>query len=266
MAIDEQLIGALHVSRTRAEPGASPGWGHDVFQASTIAALLDGAYDGDVTFAELAAYGDQGLGTLNACDGEMIAIEGRFLRADVDGAISEVPATARTPFAVLSFFRPAHRFELDRPLPQAGLLAEIDRRVGHPDIVHAVRVDGRFSRVHCRSVPAQAKPYRPLAEVVGGQHVFDFEDVEGTLVGFRFPAAGDRAGAGVVVPGYHLHFVTADRRRGGHVLDLDALAVTVAVDDSSELRVETPPGVELAGANGPDAAALDRIEHDGGSR
>lgn len=262
MAIDEQLIGALHVTRTRAEPGASPRAGHDVFQASTIAALLDGAYEGDVTFGELAAHGDQGLGTLNACDGEMIAIDGRFLRADADGVISEVPPTVRTPFAVLSFFRPAHRFEFDAPLPQAGLLAEIDRRVGHPEIVHAVRVDGRFSRVHCRSIPAQTKPYRPLAAVIADQHVFDFEDVGGTLVGFRFPAVGD---GGVAVPGYHLHFVTADRTRGGHVLDLDALAVTVAVDDSSELRVETPPGVELTAAAAPDPVALDRIEHDGGS-
>ncbi len=33
----------------------------------------------------------------------------------------------------------------------------------------------------------QRKPYRPLVEVVQDQHVFDFTDVEGTLVGFRFP-------------------------------------------------------------------------------
>lgn len=258
MTIDERLIGALHVTGTGSGvPGAAPA-GHDVFQASTIAALLDGAYDGDVTFAELAGQGDQGLGTLNACDGEMIAIDGRFLRADVDGVISEVPGTARTPFAVLSYFEPRHRFALSGPLSHAELLAEIDRRVGHPDIVHAVRVDGRFAQVRCRSVPAQAKPYRPLSEVIADQHVFEFEQTEGTMVGFRFPDSD----GGVAVPGYHLHFVTADRTRGGHVLDSGALEVAVAVDDSSELRVETPPGVELGGGGALDAAAVDRVEHD----
>ena len=58
---------------------------HVLFQASTIGALLDGSYDGDLTFAELAERGDLGLGTLNGLDGEMIAIDGEFLRADVDG-------------------------------------------------------------------------------------------------------------------------------------------------------------------------------------
>jgi acetolactate decarboxylase len=257
MAIDEQLIGALHLTRSRAGDVTPAEPGHEVFQASTIAALLDGAYDGDVSFDELAGHGDQGLGTLDACDGEMIAIDGRFLRADVDGAISEIPGGTRTPFAVLSFFRPAHRFELEGPLAQEELLAEIDRRVGHPEMVHAVRIDGRFDLVHCRSVPAQRKPYRPLAEVVAGQHVFDFADAEGTLVGFRFPGSE----GGVAVPGYHLHFVTSDRTRGGHVLDFCAGTVAVAVDDSSELRVETPPGVEIGGAE-PDAGDVARIEHE----
>ena len=36
---------------------------HVLFQASTIGALLEGAYDGDVTFEELAEHGDLGLGT-----------------------------------------------------------------------------------------------------------------------------------------------------------------------------------------------------------
>ena len=65
---------------------------HVLFQASTIGALLDGAYEGDLSFAELAEHGDLGLGTLNGLDGEMIAIDGRFYRADVDGAVDEVDA------------------------------------------------------------------------------------------------------------------------------------------------------------------------------
>ena len=70
--IDERLIGALHLSSGTHED--DPGEAHRVFQASTISALLDGAYEGDVTFAELASRGDFGIGTLNGCDGEMVAI------------------------------------------------------------------------------------------------------------------------------------------------------------------------------------------------
>jgi acetolactate decarboxylase len=80
--IDERLVRALHVQtvrHARLAPGHEP---HVLFQASTIGALLEGAYDGDVSFAELAEHGDLGLGTVNALDGEMIALDGRFYRAD----------------------------------------------------------------------------------------------------------------------------------------------------------------------------------------
>ena len=55
------------------------------FRPRRSAPCSTGHYDGDVTFAELAEHGDLGLGTLNALDGEMIALDGRFFRADVDG-------------------------------------------------------------------------------------------------------------------------------------------------------------------------------------
>lgn len=48
-----------------------------IFQTSTINALVESVYDGDVTFAELARHGDFGLGTLNALYGEMVALDGR---------------------------------------------------------------------------------------------------------------------------------------------------------------------------------------------
>ena len=80
--LDERWIRALHVETMREEELHAEHEPHVLFQASTIAALLDGAYDGDLTFAELAEHGDLGLGTLNGLDGEMIALDGYFYRAD----------------------------------------------------------------------------------------------------------------------------------------------------------------------------------------
>ena len=45
--------------------GLGPGAAHLAVQTSTFAALLDGAYDGEVTIGELLADGDLGLGTLD---------------------------------------------------------------------------------------------------------------------------------------------------------------------------------------------------------
>ena len=54
---------------------------HEVFQKSTINALLEGVYDESITYSELRRHGGFGLGTFNALDGEMIAVEGASTRS-----------------------------------------------------------------------------------------------------------------------------------------------------------------------------------------
>ena len=66
--------------------------------------------------------------------------------------------------------------------------------------------------------------------------MFDLEDVRGTLAGFRFP---DFA-RGLNVPGFHLHFLTEDRRPGGHVLDLELERGELAIDASAQFHLELP--------------------------
>jgi acetolactate decarboxylase len=247
--LDEHWIRSLHVESMRRADLHREREPHVLFQASTIGALLDGAFDGDLSFAELAEHGDLGLGTLNHLDGEMIALDGKFFRADVEGRIRPVGPEERTPFAVVTRFEPT----VDERLPTAGrsheeLLACIDELVPAGASSCAIRLDGRFPLVRARSVPRQSPPYRPLTEVVADQHVFDLTDVEGTMLGFRFPSYAE----GIEVGGYHLHFVSADRSRGGHVLDSQTGELRVQIDPSDDLHVELPPEVELGD---PDLAA-----------
>jgi len=65
--------------------------------------------------------------------------------------------------------------------------------------------------------------------------------VEGTMLGFRFPSYAE----GIEVGGYHLHFISADRSRGGHVLESRSGELRVRIDPSDDLHVELPPRVEL---------------------
>ncbi len=230
--LDERLVANLHVhalSRSEAHGDREP---HVLFQASTIAALLEGAYEGDLTFSELAEHGDLGLGTLNGLDGEMIALDGRFYRAGVDGRVSEVCGAARTPFAVVVPFEAAVEVET----------AELDAALADFPVC-ALRLDARFEWVRARSVPLQQPPYRPLAEVAAEQSEFEFRDVRGSLVGFQFP---DYA-SGVEVVGRHMHFISDDRTRGGHVLGFSAREGLLRIDPASDLHVELPPGVQLGG-------------------
>jgi len=256
--LDELWIRSLHVQSMRRGDLHEEREPHVLFQASTIGALLDGAFEGDLSFAELAEHGDLGLGTLNGLDGEMIALDGSFYRADVDGAVHPVPPEARTPFAVVTRFDPTIDERLDGQLAQIELLDIVDHRLGDETTPSAIRLDGRFASVRARSVPAQSPPYRPLTEVVADQHVFELSDVEGTMLGFRFPTYAE----GIEVGGYHLHFISADRSRGGHVLDCRSDGVRLRLDPSDDLHVELPPGIDLGdpGLAAATHAAVARVE------
>jgi acetolactate decarboxylase len=261
MSLDERWIRSLHVEAMRHADLHAEHDPHVLFQASTIGALVDGSFEGDVSFAELAEHGDLGLGTLNHLDGEMIALDATFYRADVDGNITEVPPEERTPFAVVVPFASQIQFDLEGSIDHDRLLAEIDRRIPADAASCAVRIDGRFELVRGRSVPRQDPPYRPLTEVVGEQHVFELAGVDGTMLGFRFPEYAE----GIEVAGWHLHFISEDRKRGGHVLDSRAKTVHIELDPSGELHIELPPGIDLAdrGAAEETHAAIDRVEHGG---
>ncbi len=246
--LDERWIRSLHVeSMRRADLTAEHGH-HALFQASTIGALIEGAFEGDLSFAELAEQGDLGVGTLNRLDGEMIALDGEFFRADVYGRIRPVAPEERTPFAVVTRFEPTVDVRLDGPLGHEELLARIDSLAPAGAASCAVRVDGRFELVRARSVPSQVPLYRPLTEVVAEQRVFELTDVAGTMVGFRFPAWVE----GIEVAGHHLHFISDDRERGGHVFDSRTAGARLRIDPSNDLHIELPPRIELAD---PDLAA-----------
>jgi acetolactate decarboxylase len=238
---EETMVRSLHVGTMAASDLTG---GHDhrtLFQASTIAALLEGRYDGDVTFGQLANQGDTGLGTLNGLDGEMIALDGKFFRSDVEGRITPIGPQEQTPFAVVVEFDPDRTVELTGRSTRDEVFTSLDSEGTDPGPVAAIRIDGEFEKVEARSVPRQEKPYRPLAEVVDDQNVFTIGPCEGSLVGFRFPDWSE----GIEVAGYHLHFIDRDRERGGHVLDFTILSGTARIESSSDLNVELPPGVEL---------------------
>lgn len=272
MAIDPRLVSVLHLQALRhAALPVEEHAAHVAFQASTLAALLDGAYDGDLTIGELRRHGDLGLGTFDALDGEMIVLDGEVWRARVDGSITRAPDDARTPFAVVTWFTPDATIAVEEALEQEELLALATSTAGgrlrstegeatgsHAETTLALRFDGRLDAVHARSVPPQRKPYLPLAEAAATLREFHLGPVDGSLAGFVFPSwAG-----GVELPGAHLHAITADRSRGGHVLHARVGPGVLQVAVVSDLHLELPPGVELpAGALDADrAAALDRLE------
>ena len=51
---------------------------NELYQFSTINALLQGVYDGELTIKDLKKQGSFGIGTLNGLDGELIGLDGDY--------------------------------------------------------------------------------------------------------------------------------------------------------------------------------------------
>ena len=219
------------------QPSAALPESEDIlFQYSTLGSLSAGVFDGNITYTELKTRGDFGLGTFNALDGEMIEVDHQVYQIKSDGVVYPVDGNLKSPFAVVTHFEADQTIQVVEPMDCTQLRSYLDTLLPTENIPYAIKVTGIFSAMQARSVPRQEKPYPPLADVVKIQSVFEFKDVEGVMVGFRLPDYMDIVNA----PGYHFHFITADRRAGGHVLDCKAQKVTVEIDNTGEWHAVLP--------------------------
>ena len=254
--VDDRLIGALHIrALTRTGLLHDIAREHLVLQAGTIAALMDGHYDGDVRVGDLLAKADLGIGTIQHLDGELIVVDGEAWVARADGTVEAVAPATKTPFVVACRFSSGGSRRASEPLSFADICAALDELAPADEPVVAVRVDGQFRDVRLRSVHAQRRPYPPLRDVVAHQTEWSVDEAAGTVVGFRFPDAS----SGIEVPGYHLHFLSDDRTHAGHVLGLTLVAGDLHVDGEHELHVEVPAGIAL-GEAGARASEIHGVE------
>ena len=223
------------------EPGADD----RITQVSVINALMLGRYDGTATLSDLLAVGDFGLGTLDRLDGELIVLEGVAYQVRATGAVIEVDPETTSPFAVVT------RFGADGELacPEGASLEALDRflddKILERNNFVAIRIEAELATAVLRSVAAQERPYRPLAEVAKSQSVWRHERMRGTLVGIRSPQWTE----GIAVPGYHWHFLSADRRVGGHLLECTVRTGTIRYDICGDWTVKLD---QSRGFNAPD--------------
>jgi acetolactate decarboxylase len=207
-----------------------------VYQNSTINALAEGLYQGDVSFGQLKQYGDLGIGTFQHLDGEMIAFDGRFYQIKSDGSVHEATEDQLTPFSVVTNFKPQQEIQLEQPLTYESLKQYLDKIQPSPNFIYAYRLNGTFTDVVTRSVPEQHTNIR-LVDVIPDQAIFEFEGpLKGTMIGFYFPAFMKD----INVVGYHFHFLSDDKTKGGHLLDLNLQSAQLKISSILEFQMILP--------------------------
>ncbi|MGE5637101.1 MAG: acetolactate decarboxylase [Chloroflexota bacterium] len=207
-----------------------------LFQVSAFNVFSAGNFEGNMTYAELAKYGDFGIGTLNDLNGEMFALNGKFYQIPATGAPREIGSSEKAPYATVTFFNSDQKFSVVNVSSYLQLTEDINLTLTNYNAIYAIKVHGFFNFVKTRSVPAQSKPYPTLTDAVKNQTVFTLQNVEGTMVGFYFPNSMQ----GVDSIGYHLHFLADDHTAGGHLLECTIKDAIVEIDQMNNYHLLIP--------------------------
>ena len=217
---------------------------HTLYQVSTATALVEGIYQGAVRIATLRLHGDLGLGTFEGLDGEMVIVDGHFYQVRSDGTVREVQDNVLSPFAAVTSFSADQAITLGDCPDLSRLTSQFDAMRPSDNFFFALRVDGTFDYVHARAM-RRTKEGVPLIEAAAVQPQFEFENVSGTLVGFWTPEYAKSFN----VPGYHLHFISADRTRGGHLLQCRGKNLRLQIQREGDYHIVLPETEDFLKAN-----------------
>ncbi|MEW6666271.1 MAG: acetolactate decarboxylase [Thermodesulfobacteriota bacterium] len=211
-----------------------------LYLCAPVNALVEGIYEEKIPLSEIKKHGDFGLGTFNHLDGEMVLLDGQVYQICGNGQVNCITDdSVLTPFAAVTFYHPLSQEDLGKEMPYPAFLDWLAALLPSPNIFYAFRIEGNFSRIRVRSVPRQEN-YRPLAEVAKDQSLFHWQDIRGTLAGFFTPSFLPS----LSVPGLHLHFLSQDLTRGGHLLECVPGRVRVGVQMLYRLELSLPKSLD----------------------
>lgn len=216
-----------------------------LYQLSTVGALCEAVYDSSTSCAALAQHGDFGLGAFNRLDGELIIIDGLFYQVSPDGSAHQARDNQQVAFATITSIAGStvQQSKLEN-CDQTALKAFIDCKARSTNLFYALRAHGSFKSIALRSVVCQHRPYPAFKDVAAHQAEFEFQNITGTLVGFRAPTLFSE----ITVGGYHFHFIDDARTRGGHVIEFLANAVEVDIHELSRFVLDLPETADYLNA------------------
>jgi acetolactate decarboxylase len=217
---------------------------HTLFQVSTSGALVEGVYQSAVSSNLLLHYGDFGIGTFENLDGEMVVIDGEIYQVRSDGKVSKIVEDVGTPFAVVTHFVADQDQTIENASSFKDLTKTCDRYRDSDNLFYAFRIDGHFGNVHTRAM-RETLDGLPLAKAAAIQPEFEFTDVDGTLVGIWAP----QFSSALNIAGYHFHFLSEDRSKGGHLLECSGKNLRVRVERLNDFHLSLPESEEFLRAD-----------------
>ncbi|MBE6741144.1 MAG: acetolactate decarboxylase [Ruminococcaceae bacterium] len=211
-----------------------------IYQVSTLQALALGYTRPVATVKELLEHGDTGLGTFENVDGEMIILDGVCYQAKQDGSIESSDDEAGVPFAVAGFVSGGRSFNMGEMPNIDSIKTELTLKIEEDfglNSIHIARIDGFFETIHARAGAPYRSQHVSLKDILSKtQKDFSFEKTYGTLVCVYYPDYMD----GINASGWHMHFVSKDRKSGGHVFEVAMSSGECLLQKMDRIEIQLP--------------------------
>ncbi|MCG9681549.1 acetolactate decarboxylase [Vibrio sp. Isolate23] len=226
----------------------------EIFQAGVTGATMTGAYTGSTTYREIVKHGNLGLGTANGIRGEMVFLDGEvFITRDGQGHTEQPSLDTKTPFSIVSNFYPHTVFSLENVDSKAHFTRLLKPRLVSDNVFYVMRIEGRFNLVRARSItkPAGHNDLDLKQFIADNEQVNEYQNITGTMVVFKSPTFAYP----MTVPGYHIHFISTDRKYAGHVYDFSIDQASLSLQAASKFSIVLPDNAEFL------AHKVEKVDH-----
>lgn len=215
-----------------------------LFQVSTLNALMMGDYEGSVKVKDFLKHVDTGIGTFDGLDGEAIIFNGKAYNGRATGEVSEMTHDDSFPFACACKFDekvPENEISFDSI---EDFKSKFESLLPSKNYFYIIKMEGKFN-VRVRSCFKQEKPYEPLYKVACDQREFEYHDIDGYVIGLYCPNYVE----GMNLPGWHIHFLSKDLTKGGHILKVNSAKASYKINKLDEWRLVLPNDKDFASWN-----------------
>jgi acetolactate decarboxylase len=207
-----------------------------LFQVSTLAGLERGFFYPVTNVGQMKQHGNIGVGAFEGMDGELLILDGQAYNAMYDGKVVPVEDQSPIVYGAVALLNADRTASLQNVASYEQLQKSLEKLLPDRNIFYVFKIQATFNYLKIRSTAKQEKPYPGLASVVKNQSTFEFSNIKGTLIGFRCPAYIQ----GIYAPGFHLHFISEDRQKGGHLLEANLADLTAQIGYLTQMHLLLP--------------------------
>lgn len=208
-----------------------------LYNYGIIDAFVAGLYKGTLPIKDLKIKGDFGIGAPDMLDGELTMLDGIAYQTKATGETVVLDDKHKTSFSSVTYFKADSIFYLHNLIDKDSLLSIIANSLPSKNLMYAIRITGDFEYMKTRAFPPVAQePYPTLSSILDRQHFFELKETEGTLIGYHLPEYLN----GIVSSGFHLHFLSTDKKQGGHILDFRGSNMKIEIAKLKSFELETP--------------------------